>query len=511
MHAHADEDNKFLALTRQERIDDLMDLLKKCKGTLYAMWKMSLYEECLKDPRGMQIRFVDNQKNNWQKKTEGRKRKLRDTEIEEQEAAAGIRVKKRRLSSKTKPEVPLEELGMEYFDDPRGVPLAPPEKPLARKGVNPSRSSGAPKRILRGPKCRAIEAIRQANAEREAADSATGGDSLKALAAVGLDIPLPLTIVPAQGATVREVALAMGWRTLPPAQEPTGVTDEYQVEEVLPEQAVEVYRQTGPPEAVTLPHDGGSHEYSADGMDNMQATSANTSGSDPWDFLLDPQLQEQRVTRRHSRDNFPRMTNYPGPTYSNIQFPRVNFSGHGSNTAFRAGGSHYFDNASPRVPANISEVDNSSGVARYGSPQFMAGSGAQMSQNTYAPRHTSGIGILNPTSQGHQGFNFNAQRSGATNHQIFQAGPLPAQYTGNVAQYVNPSWLQNSGQSSSAVVTTASSTSVGAASNVLQNRTSYAGKDADEEAEADAIASMTGNEWLDDFDDDLNGGMGFQF
>lgn len=72
MHEHADEDNKFMALTRQERIEDLLDLLKvsnisppcylsvliiqqKCKGTLYAMWKMSLYEECLKDPRGMQI------------------------------------------------------------------------------------------------------------------------------------------------------------------------------------------------------------------------------------------------------------------------------------------------------------------------------------------------------------------------------------------------------------------------------------------------------------------------
>lgn len=72
MHEHADEDDKFMALTRQERIEDLLDLLKvsnisspchlsvliiqqKCKGTLYAMWKMSLYEECLKDPRGMQI------------------------------------------------------------------------------------------------------------------------------------------------------------------------------------------------------------------------------------------------------------------------------------------------------------------------------------------------------------------------------------------------------------------------------------------------------------------------
>ncbi|RPA89541.1 hypothetical protein L873DRAFT_1888714 [Choiromyces venosus 120613-1] len=169
--------------------------------------------------------FVDNQKNNWQKKTEGRKHKIRDTEIEEQEAATGIRVKKRCLSSETKPEV-------------------------------------------------------------------------------GLDIPLPLTIVPAQGAAVWEVALVIGWRTLPPTQEPTGVTDEYQVEEVLPEQAVEVYRQTGRPEALILPHDGGSHEYSADGMDNMQVTSANTSASDSWDFLLDPQLQEQRVTRRHSCDNF---------------------------------------------------------------------------------------------------------------------------------------------------------------------------------------------------------------
>ncbi|RPA93235.1 hypothetical protein L873DRAFT_1816347 [Choiromyces venosus 120613-1] len=186
MPSHADEDNKFLALNRQERIDNLMDLLKKCKGTLYAMWKTSLYEECLKDPHGMQICFIDSQRNNWQKKTEGRKHKLCDTEIEEQEAATGIHVKKRCLSSKTKPEVPLEELRMEYFDDARGVPLAPL--------VNLRRSSGAPKGILRGVKFRAIEAIRQANAEGEAADSATRGDRLEDLAAVGLDIPLPLTI-----------------------------------------------------------------------------------------------------------------------------------------------------------------------------------------------------------------------------------------------------------------------------------------------------------------------------
>ncbi|RPA93233.1 hypothetical protein L873DRAFT_79535 [Choiromyces venosus 120613-1] len=93
----------------------------------------------------------------------------------------------------------------------------------------------------------------------------------------------------------------------------------------------------------------------------------------------------------------------------------MNFSGHGSNTAFLAGGSDYFDNASPRVPVNISETGNSSGVAYYASPQFMAGSSAQMSQNTCTLRRASGISILNPTSQGHQGSNFNAQRSGATN------------------------------------------------------------------------------------------------
>ncbi|PUU73300.1 hypothetical protein B9Z19DRAFT_1197010 [Tuber borchii] len=34
MHEHADEDNKFMALTRQERIQDLLDLLKKCRGIL---------------------------------------------------------------------------------------------------------------------------------------------------------------------------------------------------------------------------------------------------------------------------------------------------------------------------------------------------------------------------------------------------------------------------------------------------------------------------------------------
>jgi len=28
MHEHADEDNKFMALTRQERVEDLLDLLK---------------------------------------------------------------------------------------------------------------------------------------------------------------------------------------------------------------------------------------------------------------------------------------------------------------------------------------------------------------------------------------------------------------------------------------------------------------------------------------------------
>ncbi|RPA88939.1 hypothetical protein L873DRAFT_767672 [Choiromyces venosus 120613-1] len=63
----------------------------------------------------------------------------------------------------------------------------------------------------------------------------------------------------------------------------------------------------------------------------------------------------------------------------------------------------------------ISEGDNSSGAAHYGSPQFMAGSGAQISQNTHVPRHASRIGIFNPTSEGHQGFNFNVPRSGATN------------------------------------------------------------------------------------------------
>ncbi|RPA95655.1 hypothetical protein L873DRAFT_1792150 [Choiromyces venosus 120613-1] len=130
-----------------------------------------------------------------------------------------------------------------------------------------------------------------------------------------------------------------------------------------------------------------------------------------------------------------------------------------------------------------------------------------MSQKTYAPHHASGIGFLSVPSQGHQGFNFNGQRSGATNQQIFQEGPLPAQYTGNVDQYVNPSWLQNSDQSSSAIITTISSTSICTAFNILQNPSSYAGKDADQEDEPDSIAAMTGNEWLGDFDDDLNGGM----
>ncbi|CUS08991.1 unnamed protein product [Tuber aestivum] len=507
MHEHTDEDNKFMALTREERIEDLLDLLKKCKGTLYAMWKMSLYEECLKDPRGMQIRFVDNQKNNWQKKSEGRKRKLRDAEIEEQEAVTGVRAKKRR-QAKSKPEVPLEELGMEYFDDPRGVPLAPPEKPLARKGVNTGRTSSTPKRIFRGPKYRAIEAIRQASTEREAPQSANKVEELMVPAEVRLEKPLHLTIVPAQGSAVREAGMVLSLKAFQPAQEDTGISRGNQNAEVLREQVQEHLHEPGLPEVVEVPKVvTGSQEYFGAGMDNMEAATAQESDFDSWDFLLDPRFLVQDDTPRNALDDVFVADNTSGQTFpmastsgsggSNV--PGMDFFGSGLGTSSGPGASQSLSNASGRVPANI-KTENFGGGPGYNPAQLRETPGTQVLRNSFPSIHSTTNGISNPAFQG---FNFNEQVSGTPNPHFFQVGHFPARHDVAPYQYVNPSWLQNSGQSSYPAPNTATSSSAGAASNVFQNSTLYSG----ESEEAGAIESMTGNEWLARFDGDIKDEM----
>ncbi|KAG0638733.1 hypothetical protein HOY80DRAFT_1022982 [Tuber brumale] len=482
MHKHGDEDNKFMALSRQERIEDLLDLLK---------------------------RFVDNQKNNWQKKSEGRKRKLRDAEIEEQEAAAGVRSKKRR-PSRSKPEVPLEELGMEYFDDPRGVPLAPPEKPLARKGVNTGRSSGTPKKIHRGPKYRAIEAIRQANAEREAAQSAPRGEEPRAAARP--EAPLPLTIAPAQDSAVREVEMVLV-RPFQPPQEVTNVSREDRDEEVLKKQAQEARGEAGLPGAAIVPNVAPrSQEYFAAGLNNMEAATTQGADSNSWDFLLDPRFLVQDDSAEGSlgglfgagNSNKGTLPTSATSSSNNSKVQGVDFFGSIPVTESKPGASQPPSSASSRVPANISETGNYRGGARYNSTHLMSGPGTQMPLNNNLPSiGNTTSGIANPAFQGRQRFNFNEQVSGTANQQLFQAGHLHALHDGPPHQYINPNWLQNPGQSSASGTNTTTS-SHGSISNFFQSTASYA----DESLETAAIESGTGNEWISQLEEDLGGGMG---
>ncbi|KAG0131076.1 hypothetical protein HOY82DRAFT_608569 [Tuber indicum] len=510
MHKHGDEDDKFMALSRQERIEDLLDLLKKCKGTLYAMWKMSLYEECLKDPRGMQIRFVDNQKNNWQKKSEGRKRKLRDAEIEEQEAATGVRSKKRR-PSKSKPEVPLEELGMEYFDDPRGVPSAPPEKPLARKGVNTGRTSGAPKKIFRGPKHRAIEAIRQANAERGAAHSAPRGGGLRVSAAARPEAPLPLSIAPAQDSAVWEAGMVLALKDFQPAQEVTGVSREGRDEEAPKKKAQEARGECGLPGAAIVPNAAPrSQEYFAAGMNNMEAATTQDTNFGSWDFLLDPIFLGQDDATRGSLDELFGSNNNKKVTLptsvnsssNNGKVQGVDFFGSRPGTASKPGAFQPPSSAPSRVPIDISGTSHYREGARYNSTHLMAGPIAQMPPNFSSTGSTTN-GIANPGFQGRQRFNFNEQVSGTTNQQLFQAGHFHALPDGPPHQYVNPNWLQNSGQSSTPGTNITTSSSHSAISNAFQSTASYA----DESSEAAAIEPEMVNEWISQLEEDINGGM----
>ena len=178
---------------------------------------------------------------------------------------------------------------MEYFDDPRGVPLAPPEKPLARKGVNVGRTSGSPKRIFRGPKCRAIEAIRKSNAEREAAQSAARAAELSVPAVVRVGTQLPLTILPAQDSAVGEAAVVLDLKAFQSAQGASGVSLEDQNAEVLKKQAQESRCEAGILEVAVFPNVAArSQEYFAAGMNNMEAVIVRDTELGSWDFLLDP-------------------------------------------------------------------------------------------------------------------------------------------------------------------------------------------------------------------------------
>ncbi|PUU77125.1 hypothetical protein B9Z19DRAFT_1128750 [Tuber borchii] len=198
-------------------------------------------------------------------------------------SATGVHSKKRRLV-KSRLEVPLEELGMEYFDDPRGVPLAPPEKPLTRKGVNIGRTGGSPKRIFRRPKYRAIEAVRKSNAERETAQLVARTADLSVPAVVRVETQLPLTILPAQDSAVGEAAVNT---------------------EVLDKQAQEARCERGLLEVAVLPNVAArSLEYSAAGMSNMEAVSARDTDFGSWDFLFPPIFLVQIDTTRNSSDDF---------------------------------------------------------------------------------------------------------------------------------------------------------------------------------------------------------------
>jgi len=409
--------------------------------------------------------------------------------------------------------VPLEELGMEYFDDPRGVPLAPPEKPLARKGINVGRTSGSPKRILRGPKCRAIEAIRKANAEREVAQSAARAGELGEAAVVKVETQLPLTILPAQDSAVGEAGVVLALRNFQPG-EVGGVSLEGQGAEFLEKQALEARLAPGGLEVAVFPNVAArSQEYFAAGMDNIEAITLQDSDFNSWDFLLDPRFLIQDDTTGNSLDDFFGTDNNNGKIFAGVtttipngcQVRDMNFFGSGPGTAYGYGASQSLNNAPERVSINGSGTDASGGGLGYSSTQIRPALGTQMPSDNFSSTHNATANrIANPLFQGHQGFNFNEQVSGAANPQFFQAGQFPARHYQAPYQYVNPSWLQSSGQPSSSAANTTSSSSAGASSNIFRNSAPHA----DENVEGTGIEFMTGNEWLNHFDRDINGGTG---
>jgi len=400
---------------------------------------------------------------------------------------------------------------MEYFDDPRGVPLAPPEKPLARKGVNIGRTSGSPKRIFRGPKCRAIEAIRKSNAEREAGQSVGRAAELSVPTVVRVETQLPLTILPAQDSAVGEAAVVLDLKAFQSAQGATGVSLEDQNAEVLKKQAQETRCERGPLEVAVFPNVAArSQEYFAAGMNNMEAVSARDTDFGSWDFLLDPIFFVQDDTTRNSPDDF-LGTNNNGQTFPAVvttnpnsgQARDIDFFGSGPGTAYGHGASQSFDNAPERVPTNSAGTGASTGGPRYNSTPMRAAPGTQMLRNSFsAVRNATTNRIPNPAFQGHQGFNFNEQVSGTTNPQLFQAGQFPVRHDEVPHQYVNPNWLQNPGQSSTSATNMASSSSARVSSNVFQDSTPYTG----ESMEAAEIEFMPG-EWLAQLDRDINGAM----
>lgn len=418
--------------------------------------------------------------------------------------------------------MPLEELGMEYFDDPRGVPLAPPEKPLARKGVNVGRTSGSPKRILRGPKCRAIEAIRKANAEREVAQLAARAAELSAPAVVKVETQLPLGILSAQDSAIGDAGVVLALKAFQP-EEASGLSLEDQKAEVLEKQAQEARLEHGCLEVAVFPNVAArSQEYFAAGMNNMEAMTVQDSDFNSWDFLLDPRFLAQDDSTRNSLDNFFGTSNDNGQTFTAVattipsggQVGDMDFFGSGSGTAYWHGAPQSFNNALGRVPANGPGIGASSVGPRYNSTQIRAAPGTQMPRDNFSSAHNVAVNrIPNPSFQGHQGFNFNEQVSGTSNPQFFQAGQLPARPYEAPYQYVNPNWLQSSGQPSSSTTNTNTtnttfSSSAGASSNIFQTSIPYM----DENAEAAGIDFMTGSEWLDHFDRDISGGTdGFSF
>lgn len=391
---------------------------------------------------------------------------------------------------------------MEYFDDPRGVPLAPPEKPLARKGVNVGRTSGSPKRIFRGPKCRAIEAIRKSNAEREAAQSGARAVG-RVPAVVRVETQLPLTILPAQDSAVREAAVVLDLKTFQSAQGAAGVSLEDQNAEVLKKQVQEARCEAGHLEVAVFPNVAArSQEYFAAGMNNMEAATVRDTEFGSWDFLLDPMFLVQDDTARNSPDEFSGTNNngqtFPAVVTSIGQVRDMGFFGSGH------GVSQPFNSAPERVPTNSLGTDASSGGPRYNSTQMRAVSGTQMLRNNFSAVHNATTNrIANPAFQGHQGFNFNEQVSGTTNPQLFQAGQNPVRHDEVLYQYVNPNWLQNPGQSSTSATNTASSSSARVSSDVFQDSAQYPS----ESMEPAEIEFMPGGEWIAQLDREINGGM----
>ncbi|PWW74060.1 hypothetical protein C7212DRAFT_331192 [Tuber magnatum] len=407
--------------------------------------------------------------------------------------------------------MPLEELGMEYFDDPRGVPLAPPEKPLARKGINASRGSGMPKKIFRGPKHRAIEAIRQANADREAAKSVMGVEETRVRAEDGLEMPLPLTIMTAPDSTIRDTRVVSNLKVFQSSQDTSGISCKNQNTEALKVQAQAVNPKPECSQAIVVPKVvPGLQEYLGAGINNLEAAAVQNSDFDYWDFLLDPRFLGQVGGTGDPLDEFLRTDNNNNQTLlpptssrpNNRSLPNRSFSDTGPSITSGPSQSQPFNNIPSRVLSNISEIDNSNREFCHNSTHSRTIPGTQIPQNNFSLVHNT---ITNPVPPGHQGFNFNEQVLNTISSQSFSTNNSYLSNDEVLSQYTNLDWLQNSGHDSSTTTNTRFPSSTSPTSNTSLNLNSTL--PTSKNVEAVALESMTGNEWLDQFDLDFNGDL----